>query len=56
MHVEESNQIEECDTIDTDFPELKKFKCDNITFSNYVSLDEDVEVGGKLSDGGYLIR
>ena len=39
MHAEESNQIEERNTIDTDFPEFKKFKCDNVTFTDYVSVD-----------------
>lgn len=30
--------------------DFKKFKCDNVTFSDYVTVDEDVEVCGKLSD------
>ena len=54
MLAEESNQIEECDsdvTIDADYPEFKKFKSDNDTFiTDYVSVDKDVEICGKLND------
>ena len=53
MHDEESNQIEECDTnvtINTDFPEFKKFNCENVAFTDYVSVDEDVEICGKLNN------
>ena len=31
--------------IDIDFPEFKIFKCDNVTFSDYVNV-EDLEVWG----------
>ena len=40
MHAKESNHIEEFDNIDTDLPKFKKFKCDNVTFSDYVSVEE----------------
>ena len=53
MHAEERNQIKEYGTdvtIDTDFTEFKNFKYDNVTFTDYVSIDEDVEICGKLNN------
>ena len=38
MFVKENSYIEECDNIDTDFPEIKKIKYDNVTFSDCVSV------------------
>lgn len=43
MHAEKDNHIEEPGDLDIDFLEFKEFKCDKVTFSYYVKLDEDVE-------------
>lgn len=48
------NHIVECDVIDTDFPKFQNFKCDNITFSDYVRVDEDMEGCEKLTDDGII--